>query len=216
MNVYMYIHRHILCMNHMFIIMYMYMYMFMYIYIYVYMYMYMRMCMYMYTWAYICTFRFLNHRHHLRFSCLCRSKLSCWFSMCCFGYVRIPIIGSWFTHAPLSQMRTMELEYLPTKLGHFGVNLGQYSRTMEHLGFNWQSPCFSFSILQVFTACWYVLGYSNFRFVVVLPALTSPQAFSIIPNLEAMIRSQGKHWHLKDLGQSLVRYEYFNLVRYQW
>ena len=39
-----------------------------------------------------------------------------------------------------TQMRTMVLEYLPTKLCHFwGFYVGKYSSTMEHLGMteNW-------------------------------------------------------------------------------
>ena len=35
----------------------------------------------------------------------------------------------------ISQMRTMVLEYLPTKLSDFGgFNVGKYSSTMEHMG----------------------------------------------------------------------------------
>ena len=34
-----------------------------------------------------------------------------------------------------TQMRTMVLEYLPTKLAIFGVYVGTYSSTVEHRGY---------------------------------------------------------------------------------
>ena len=44
-------------------------------------------------------------------------------------------IGKWIRGWILSQMRTMVLEDLPTKLGHMnGVNVGKCSSTMEHMG----------------------------------------------------------------------------------